>query len=181
MTAAPDGSVFVADWYDAGVGGHAFRDQTTGRIYRVAPKGKKAEAKKADFGTVHGLILALKSPVVATQDAARRGLIEHAKDHKQATETALGTCSPTASRTSTSRALWVLHAVAGDLAALDALKDADPRIREQAVRMLGRDDRENGKVEYKTATRQAPAPRFEAPRARSCRSPPTPTPASAAS
>ena len=28
VTAAPDGSVFVADWYDAGVGGHAFRDQT---------------------------------------------------------------------------------------------------------------------------------------------------------
>ena len=40
--AAPDGSVFVADWYDAGVGGHAFSDQTTGRIYRVAPKGTRA-------------------------------------------------------------------------------------------------------------------------------------------
>ncbi len=39
---APDGSVFVADWYDAGVGGHAFSDQTSGRIYRVAPKGTRA-------------------------------------------------------------------------------------------------------------------------------------------
>ena len=46
MTAAPDGSVFVADWYDAGVGGHAFRDQDTGRIYRVAPKGNKAEVDR---------------------------------------------------------------------------------------------------------------------------------------
>ena len=76
MTAAPDGSVFVADWYDAGVGGHGFRDQTTGRIYRVTSKAKKAESKAADFGTVRGLIAALRSPVVATQDAARRGLIE---------------------------------------------------------------------------------------------------------
>ncbi len=46
------------------------------------------------------------------------------------------------------RALWVLHAVAGDNAAIDALKHADPQIREQAVRILGRDDRENGHVEY---------------------------------
>src|SRR4051812_41829350 len=74
-TAAPDGSILVADWYDAGVGGHAFRDQTTGRIYRVVPKGSKPETPKSDFATARGLIAALKSPVVATQDAARRGLI----------------------------------------------------------------------------------------------------------
>ncbi|MEJ7639462.1 MAG: PVC-type heme-binding CxxCH protein [Singulisphaera sp.] len=72
VTTAPDGSVFVADWYDAGVGGHSFRDQDTGRIFRVAPKGSKAKAPKLDFATVEGLIAALKSPVVATQDAARR-------------------------------------------------------------------------------------------------------------
>ena len=92
VTTAPDGSVFVADWYDAGVGGHAFRDQDTGRIYRVAPKGSKAEAPKADFATVEGLIAALKSPVVATQDAARRGLIERGEE-------AEGRRLPTSSRT----------------------------------------------------------------------------------
>src|SRR5918998_2284360 len=70
VTTAPDGSVFVADWYDSGVGGHSFRDQDTGRIYRVAPKGSKAGAPKADFSTVEGLIAALKSPVIASQDAA---------------------------------------------------------------------------------------------------------------
>ena len=150
MTAAPDGSLFVADWYDAGVGGHAFSDQKTGRIYRVTTKGKKAESRKADFGTVHGLTLALRSPVVASQDAARRGLIEHAKDHKQATETALVNLFTNGLPHERARALWVLQAVSGDMAPLDALKDADPRIREQAVRMLGRDDRENGHVEYKT-------------------------------
>ena len=78
--AGPDGSVFVADWYDAGVGGHAFSDQTTGRIYRVAPMGHKSQKVKADFATPAGLIAALKSPNIATQDAARRGLIARGKE-----------------------------------------------------------------------------------------------------
>ena len=34
---APDGSLFVADWYDPGVGGHRMGDITRGRIFRVAP------------------------------------------------------------------------------------------------------------------------------------------------
>jgi hypothetical protein len=76
---APDGSVFVADWYDAGVGGHAFSDQTTGRIYRVAPPGHKSQKTKVDMGTSEGLIAALKSPNIASQDAARRQLIERVK------------------------------------------------------------------------------------------------------
>src|SRR5207244_5429145 len=59
VTAAPDGSVFVADWYDSGVGGHAFSDQTTGRIYRVAPKGSRSKAVPVDFATIPGLIAAL--------------------------------------------------------------------------------------------------------------------------
>ncbi len=36
---APDGSLFVADWYDPGVGGHGMGDIEKGRIYRVVPKG----------------------------------------------------------------------------------------------------------------------------------------------
>src|SRR5262249_18288765 len=145
---APDGSVFVADWYDAGVGGHAFRDQTTGRIYRVAPKGARPQPARADFGTLAGLITALKSPVVATQDAARRSLIERANREKQAVGNELVRTFSEALPVERARALWVLHAIVGDPAAVDALKDRDSRIREQAVRMLGRDVRENGRVEY---------------------------------
>jgi putative membrane-bound dehydrogenase-like protein len=63
---APDGSVFVADWNDAGVGGHQMRDQKletmTGRIYRVAPKGHKYAPGKADLSTVDGAVAALQSP-----------------------------------------------------------------------------------------------------------------------
>ena len=51
-------------------------DQTTGRIYRVAPLRARASQKvKVDFASSAGLIAALKSPNIATQDAARRGLI----------------------------------------------------------------------------------------------------------
>jgi putative membrane-bound dehydrogenase-like protein len=158
VTAAPDGSVFVADWYDAGVGGHAFRDQTTGRIYRVAPKGAPTRIARADFATLPGLIAALKSPVVATQDAARRGLIEQAKTKKQEVTNELVRTFSEGEPIIRARALWVLHAVAGDAAAVDALKDRDPRIREQAVRMLGRDVRENGHVVYNDPRAKLPPP-----------------------
>jgi putative membrane-bound dehydrogenase-like protein len=142
--AGPDGSVFVPDWYDGGVGGHAFRDQTTGRIYRVRPKGAKTEAPKVDFGSVAGLTAALQSPVIATRDAAFRGLVARGDEATPALQKLYREGTP-AHR---ARALWVLAANGGPAAAQPALKDADPRIRELAVRILGRDCRENGKVEY---------------------------------
>jgi putative membrane-bound dehydrogenase-like protein len=149
--AAPDGSVFVADWYDAGVGGHAFSDQTTGRIYRVAPKGHKSQKVKVDFATLDGLIAGLKSPNVAMQDAARRCLIAQGEDPRVAAavgEVAVHDADPIYR----ARALWGWHAIGGDavaMAALTALANHqnEPRIREQAVRILGRDCSENGHVE----------------------------------
>ncbi|MCX6865744.1 MAG: dehydrogenase, partial [Verrucomicrobia bacterium] len=63
---APDGSLYVADWYDPGVGGHAAGDhekgKIMGRIYRVAPPGHKAVVPKADFSTAAGAVAALESP-----------------------------------------------------------------------------------------------------------------------
>jgi putative membrane-bound dehydrogenase-like protein len=144
VTAAPDGAVFVADWYDAGVGGHGFRDQDTGRIYRVAPQGNSPKAVPTDFATIPGLITALKSPVVASQDAARRSLIERGADARAALAELFAHGEPI----ERARALWVLHAIEGDSAAITALKDADPRIREQAVRILGRDISRVGGVEF---------------------------------
>lgn len=75
---APDGSVFVADWNDAGVGGHQMRDQKldtmSGRIYRVAPKGHKYLPKKPDVSTVDGAVAALQSPNLATRTIAWQAL-----------------------------------------------------------------------------------------------------------
>lgn len=58
-----DGSIYIADWYDPIVGGHAMRDTVgLGRIYRVVPKGKKLGPPKIDLSTVAGQIEALKNP-----------------------------------------------------------------------------------------------------------------------
>ena len=138
MTAAPDGSVFVADWYDAGVGGHNFQDQDTGRIYRVAPKGHKAPAARPDFATIPGLVAMLKSPVVASQDAARRSLIERAKADRDDVLADLGRMFNLGHPIERSRALWVIAAIRPE-AAVEALRDGSATIREQAVRILGRD------------------------------------------
>jgi putative membrane-bound dehydrogenase-like protein len=71
---APDGSLFVADWYDAGVGGHNMADHDKGtirgRIYHVAPTGGKLSAPKPDFSTAAGCVAALQSPNRATQYVA---------------------------------------------------------------------------------------------------------------
>ncbi|HEU5118891.1 MAG TPA: HEAT repeat domain-containing protein, partial [Isosphaeraceae bacterium] len=53
------------------------------------------------------------------------------------------------------RALWVASAIESTPVGW-ALKDQDPRIREQAVRILGRDCRENGQVEYQKADAKRP-------------------------
>ncbi|MHB1557280.1 MAG: PVC-type heme-binding CxxCH protein [Isosphaeraceae bacterium] len=167
--AAPDGSIFVADWYDAGVGGHAFRDQTTGRIYRVAPKGHKATQPKADFATDEGLVAALRSPNVATADAARRGLIDRVEIKAGAPVAgadvleSLGKLAmPSTESIARARILWTIEGIYAQAGAANPTLAAilqgerDPRIREMAVRMLGRDCRDNGHVQLAQGASKLP-------------------------
>ncbi len=59
----PDGAIYVADWFDPGVGGHGTRDDRyTGSIYRIAPKGFRSVIPKFDLSTTEDQIAALKSP-----------------------------------------------------------------------------------------------------------------------
>jgi putative membrane-bound dehydrogenase-like protein len=75
---APDGSIYVADWNDAGVGGHYMADQTletmTGRIYRIAPPGHQPTVPPLDLGSPQGAVDALKSPNLATRYLAWQAL-----------------------------------------------------------------------------------------------------------
>ena len=71
LCVGPDGSLFVADWNDAGVGGHNMADQKletmTGRVYLVAPAGHKPVAPKLDLSTGEGCVEALQSANQATR------------------------------------------------------------------------------------------------------------------
>jgi putative heme-binding domain-containing protein len=72
---APDGSIFVADWYDRGVGGHGMGDPFDGRIYRLTPKGHKGyTVPEVKLDTKEGVLAALGSPNLATQQLARNVL-----------------------------------------------------------------------------------------------------------
>jgi putative membrane-bound dehydrogenase-like protein len=77
---APDGSVFVSDWYDPGVGGHAQGDTGRGRIFRVAPKGKKYEVPTIDFSTPLGANAALTSPTSSVRYLAFDRLIRGGRE-----------------------------------------------------------------------------------------------------
>jgi putative membrane-bound dehydrogenase-like protein len=59
----PDGAIYVADWFDARVGGHGTLDDgLSGTIYRIAPKGFKSVVPRLDLATTEGQIAALRSP-----------------------------------------------------------------------------------------------------------------------
>ncbi len=70
VTVGPDGAIYVADWFDARVGGHGTLDKTiSGTIYRVAPKGFRSQVPKIDLETTEGQIAALKSPAVNVRES----------------------------------------------------------------------------------------------------------------
>ena len=77
LAVAPDGALYVADWYDPGVGGHAMGDHEAGkimgRVYRVALPDL-AKAPVPDFSTPEGAAKALTSPNRATQYVAWKSL-----------------------------------------------------------------------------------------------------------
>ena len=165
VTAAPDGSLFVADWYDAGVGGHAFSDQTTGRIYRVAPEGFKVAEAKPDFASIEGLMAALGSPNVATRDVAQRLLLQRLssnpgnigrvlpKDSSDILEALSSATKNSADPRLAARAYWTLSnflILSPGTPNQQALESDNPELRELAVRIMGRDISRVGAIEDPT-------------------------------
>jgi len=135
VAAAPDGAVFVSDWYDPGVGGHQMGDPDggRGRIYRLAPTGNKPVAAKLDIQTPAGLTAALGSPNPSTEYAARTAIIAQGQN-----------AVPMLQRMwhqndafLRARALWILGALGspGTAAIQEALRDRDPRFRILGLRV----------------------------------------------
>ncbi len=132
-----DGALFVADWYDPGVGGHAMGDhekgKIMGRIYRVAPEGSKASVPKVDVSTPEGAVAALSSPNNVTRTVAWNAL--HAMDAKA--EPALLSLFKNQNPRLRARALGVLSQIKGrEVTHLAAgLNDAVTDVRCFAVRL----------------------------------------------
>src|SRR5579883_780991 len=107
---APDGSVFIADWYDPGVGGHGMGDTTRGRIYRLAPKGHKYEVPKIDLASKEGTLTALGSPNLAVRYMAMAQL--HAISKHHAVEWLKWAVSQTDQPSLRARGLWQMASIA---------------------------------------------------------------------
>ncbi len=104
-----DGALYVADWTDPGVGGHATGDKDpariSGRIYRIAPAGHKASVPKLDLATVAGQIEALKSPNLARRYLGYQKLVSGGADAVKALEDLMRNSK---SPRHQARALWLL-------------------------------------------------------------------------
>ncbi|MHC4993991.1 MAG: PVC-type heme-binding CxxCH protein [Planctomycetota bacterium] len=104
VTVAPDGSLFVTDWYDPGVGGHKMGDNERGRVFRVAPPGVRYTVPEHDFSTPDGAVTALKSPSPATRYLAWEAL----RQMGDGAENALRAMSMSDNPRFRARALWLL-------------------------------------------------------------------------
>jgi putative membrane-bound dehydrogenase-like protein len=137
LCVAPDGSVFVADWYDPGVGGHGMGDITRGRIFRLAPKGNRPAVPKVDLESKDGLLAALSSPNLAVRYMAMARL--QGMDADAAKEILEPAAVQTDNVCLRARALWQIGRLGGHRASLGrALDDPDPRFRVLAYR-IGKD------------------------------------------
>jgi putative membrane-bound dehydrogenase-like protein len=132
---APDGSAYIADWYDPGVGGHGMGDTTRGRIFRLAPSGNKPSVPKLDLNSKEGLSAALASPNLATRAVAM------AKIRELGLPKALEVLEPLALQknggtTLRARALWQLGYLGNLRHVSQAFSDPDPNIRILAMRIF---------------------------------------------
>jgi putative membrane-bound dehydrogenase-like protein len=133
VCAAPDGSLYVVDWYDPGVGGHQMGDLDRGRLYRIAPDKAKYEVKSLDVSTPEKAVAALASPNQAVRFKASQALIKQGKSAVPAIEKLAASSNPRLR----ARALWALAKFAreGSRALSAALADKDSDVRCMGVRL----------------------------------------------
>jgi putative membrane-bound dehydrogenase-like protein len=133
VATAPDGSLFIADWYDPILGGGAAADAKQGRIYRVARSAKKYTVPASDISTIEGSIAGLKNP----NPEARYAAFQHLADAGTKANDELKELWKSNNPVYRARALWLLAKSDGKGDFLrDALDDSNVDIRIAAVRAV---------------------------------------------
>lgn len=133
VAVAPDGSLFVADWYDPGVGGHQVGDVNCGRIYRIAPPNSAYKVDAIDVASVDGAVKALLNANSAHRFLGWQALAARGAEAEGALQKVWQSENPR----HRAQALWLLTRLPSANQYIDeALKDKDPNIRITAIRVV---------------------------------------------
>lgn len=136
---APDGSLFVTDWYDPGVGGHRQEDSDRGRLFRVAPPGVKYTVPTFDFDSIAGCVEALRNPNLSVRYMAWTQLHSMGHDSSKvgAVRAELENLYADANPRLRARAMWLLGQIADDRSVFvqRVLADRETDLRIAAIRM----------------------------------------------
>jgi putative membrane-bound dehydrogenase-like protein len=135
VASAPDGAVFVADWYDPGVGGHLMGDPdgSRGRIYRIAPVKNRPQVPTVDLASAAGLTAAFGSPNQSVRYLAHMAIANQGQRALTLLQGLWHQSDPILK----ARALWLVGGLgdAGSSAIQEALHDRDPRFRVLGLRV----------------------------------------------
>ncbi len=132
VAAAPDGSLFIADWYDPGVGGHQAGDQAKGRIYRMAPKGHAYKTTPIDLKTPESALKALENPNLEMRFLAFQALQKMGTKAEKVLENEFNTHENPRFR---ARAFWVLNkGIRSNEFIQKAFDQANPNLKAMAIR-----------------------------------------------
>lgn len=134
-----DGALYVCDWYDQRVGGHADKDDTlSGTIYRIAPKSWSVPKLKPKTESISDLIELLKSPADNVRFLAIEGLKKKGPDAIAALKELMKHSNPWIAV----RPIWILPHLGeeGKKACLELLNSKNSKTRLVAYKALRRSD-----------------------------------------
>ena len=133
VAVAPDGSVFVTDWYDPVIGWNRQEDLERGRLFRIAPEDQRYHIPEFNFDSPEPAVQALQNPCHAVRYLAWTALNEMQTE----AEPALGKLFESENSRHRARALWLLTKIEGrrDHYITAAVKDRDEDIRIVGLRV----------------------------------------------
>ncbi len=139
VSVAPDGSLFIADWYDPVDCCHRTLNDA-GRLFRIAPAGHVYSKVKYDYDSPNGAAAALRSPNLAARYNAWVALRRLGANARPAIQTLIDDPNPRFR----ARGLWILAEISETpQPAIElALRDESSDIRALALRIARRHQRQ---------------------------------------